>query len=219
MLIAGIDDAGRGSILGPLVIAGIVLDEENLPKLTALRVRDSKLLSPRRREQLAPEIKKIALKCHIVKFLPVEIDDVVNFGRKLRKLNWLEACGMADVILNLRPDTVFVDASDVVAERFKAQILEKVPFNVKVVSEHKADRNYPIVSAASIIAKVERDAAIDELRKAYGDLGSGYVADKKTMNFLENWIRKHGAHPDFVRKSWKPAKELADNKFNQMKMI
>jgi len=88
------------------------------------------------------------------------------------------------------------------------------------VSEHKADRNYPIVSAASIIAKVKRDVTIAELRKEYGDLGSGYVADEKTMNFLEIWIRKYCSYPDFVRKSWKPTKRLMDNiKFNQMKII
>jgi len=220
MLLAGIDDAGRGAVLGPLIIAGILIDEEHLPELTALNVKDSKLLSPNRREQLAPEIKRIALKYHIVEFSPAEIDDVVNFGRKLHKLNWLEACGMANVILNLKPDLAFVDASDVVVERFKEHILERILFNVEIVSEHKADRNYPIVSAASIIAKVRRDAAIAELSKKHGDLGSGYASDKRTMRFLETWIKRYDAYPDFVRRSWKPAKRLMSNiKFNQIKII
>lgn len=220
MLLAGIDDAGRGAVVGPLVIAGVLLDERDLPELTALKVKDSKSLSPRIRRQLAPEIRKIAMKCHIVEFSPAEIDKVVNFGTKLHKLNWLEALGVADVVLNLKPDVAFVDASDVSVERFKEHILERVPFEVEIVSEHKADQNYPIVSAASIIAKVRRDAAVAELVKKYGDLGSGYASDKKTMIFLENWIRRHGSYPDFVRKSWKPAKRLMDNaKFNQMKVI
>lgn len=220
MLLAGVDDAGRGAVLGPLLIAGVLLEEEDLPKLTALHVKDSKLLSPRRREQLAREIEKTALKHHFVEFSPAEIDKVVNFGRKLHKLNRLEAWGMADVILNLKPDVAFVDASDVVAGRFKEHILERVPFDVKIVSEHKADLKYPIVSAASIMAKVKRDTAVAELRKKYGDLGSGYASDEKTMNFLENWIRRHGSYPGFVRKSWKPAKKLReDAKFNQMKII
>jgi len=220
LLSAGIDDAGRGAILGPLVIAGVLIKEEELPKLTALNVKDSKLLSPRRRELLDQEIRRIAVEHHIVKFSPAEIDEIVDHGRKLHKLNWLEACGMAGVILNLKPDIAFVDASDVVPERFKEHILERIPFNVRIVSEHKADRNYPIVSAASIIAKVNRDAAIAQLRLEYGDLGSGYVSDEKTMNFLENWMRRYASLPDFVRKSWKPAKKLMENaEFTQRKII
>jgi len=67
-----------------------------------------------------------------------------------------------------------------------------------------------VVSAASILAKVERDRAIAELRRRYGDFGSGYITDAKTARFLERWIRTHGSYPDFVRKSWKPAKRLKD---------
>jgi len=219
MLVAGIDDAGRGAILGPLVIAGVLLDERELPKLVALGVKDSKILSPRRREQLTQEIPKIALKQHIVSYAPDEIDYVVNCGRKLHRLNWLEARGMADVIVRLNPDVAFVDASDVLPERFKTQILEQVPFNVKVVSEHRADRNYPIVSAASIVAKVCRDDAIALLRREYGDIGSGYPSDERTMDFLETWISEHSSYPIFVRKSWKPAKRLlSSDKFQQMKI-
>jgi len=218
MLLLGIDDAGRGAVLGPLVIAGVLLDGEGLPKLIDLGVKDSKLLSRRRREHLAPEIKKIALKCHTVEFCPEEIDRVVDFGRKFRKLNWLEACGMADVILKLKPDVAYVDASDVVAERFKEQILERIPFEVEIVSEHKADRNYPIVSAASILAKVRRDEAIAQLCQQHGELGSGYVTDEKTMSFLRSWIDAHGSCPDFARKSWRPAKRLMDKSI-QMKII
>ncbi|MEM2110881.1 MAG: ribonuclease HII [Candidatus Bathyarchaeia archaeon] len=210
MLVAGVDDAGRGPVLGPLVIAGVLVEEEALSNLVNLGVKDSKLLSPKRREQLAQEIFKIAKKYHIVKLSPAEIDIAVETGTKLNRLNRLEAKAMAEVIRNLKPDIVYVDASDILAERFKQHIAEKVPFNVQIISEHKADRKYPIVSAASIIAKVERDRAVAELRKTYGDLGSGYITDPKTLRFLEEWIKKHGSYPEFVRKSWKPAKKLKD---------
>jgi len=210
MLIGGIDDAGRGPVIGPLVIAGILVDEETLPKLINLGVKDSKLLSPKRREQLAVKILKIAKKHHVVKSSPAEIDKVVENGKKLNRLNRLEARMMAEVIRNLQPDVVYVDASDVSAERFKQQIAEEIPFEVQIVSEHKADRRYPVVSAASIIAKVERDKEIAELRGKYGDFGSGYITDSKTVRFLEEWINTHGSYPEFVRKSWKPAKRLKD---------
>ena len=208
MQIAGVDDAGRGSIIGPLAIAGVSLDEKDLHSLVDLGVKDSKRLSPRRREELAAEIKKLAIKYHVVMLSPTEIDRVVETGKKLHKLNRLEAQTMAKVITILKPDVAYVDASDVLADRFKQHILENLTFKIQVVSEHKADVNYPIVSAASIIAKVERDRAISELQEKHGNMGCGYATDHNTLQFLEKWIRKFGSYPDFVRKSWKPAKRL-----------
>jgi ribonuclease HII len=119
MFVAGVDDAGRGAVIGPLVIAGVLVKEEDLPKLKELGVKDSKLLSPHRRELLAVEIKRIAQKYHVIRLSPREIDVVVMSGRKLHKLNWLEAQTMAKVIEALKPDKVYVDASDVLEERFK----------------------------------------------------------------------------------------------------
>jgi len=210
VLVCGIDDAGRGAVIGPLVIAGVLVEEENVHKLVEIGVKDSKALTPKRRERLTEEILKIVKDHYIVKLKPSEIDRVVEAGKKLHKLNRLEAQAMAEVVRRLKPDIVYVDASDVSAERFGRHILEEVPFKVKIVSKHRADKIYPVVSAASILAKVERDRAIAELRRRYGDFGSGYITDAKTARFLERWIRTHGSYPDFVRKSWKPAKRLKD---------
>lgn len=220
MLIAGVDDAGRGAVIGPLVIAGVLIDESQIPKLLGFGVRDSKLLTSQRREILAVEIKRIAIKYEIVKLEPKQIDEVVEKGRKLFKLNRLEAKAMAEVIEKLKPDMAYVDASDILQERFKEHILEYLPFEVKIISEHKADRKYPVVSAASIIAKVERDKAIAELKDKYGDIGCGYPSDPKTMNFLKQYLEEYGEYPDFVRKSWKPAKKTkAENSSKQMPLI
>ena len=208
MLIAGVDDAGRGPIIGPLVIAGVLVEESEISKLKALGVKDSKLLSPGRREQLAISIRELAIKCYFESLSPEEIDRVVETGGRLRRLNRLEAHTMAKVIEYLRPDVAYVDASDVLADRFKEHIVEKLAFSVRIVSEHKADFKYPVVSAASIIAKVERDKAIHELSENYGEIGSGYVTDPNTVAFLKKWLATHGSYPWFVRKSWKPAKAL-----------
>lgn len=212
MLVAGVDDAGRGCVIGPLVIAGVLMEEADLPKLVQMGVRDSKLLSPHRREKLAAEIRHTAEKISIAKLSPREIDVVVESGRKLHKLNRLEAQTMARVIEALRPDVAYVDASDVLEERYKQHISECLPFKVEIVSEHKADRNYPIVSAASIIAKVERDSEIAKLTESLGDFGSGYPSDPRTMSFLHDCLDKFGEYPDFVRRSWKPAKKVVDEK-------
>ncbi len=130
-LVAGVDDAGRGSVIGPLVIAGVLMKEEDLPKLVALGVKDSKLLSPHRREALAFEIKKIVQNYSVMKLSPKEIDNVVETGRKLHKLNRLEAQTMAKVIEILKPDVAYVDASDVLEERFKQHIIECLPLKCK----------------------------------------------------------------------------------------
>lgn len=212
MLIAGVDDAGRGSAIGPLVIAGVLMKEEDLPKLTELGVKDSKLLTPHRREVLAPQIRQIVQKHATLKLSPKQIDDVVLNGKKLHKLNWLEAKTMAKIIEILRPDKAYVDASDVLEERFKQQILECLPFEIPIVSEHKADRTYPIVGAASIIAKVERDKEIAEIARIHGDFGSGYPSDSRTIAFLEQCMEKMEEYPDFVRKSWKPVQKAKDDK-------
>lgn len=220
MLVAGVDDAGRGCAIGPLVIAGVLMNENDLSKLAELGVKDSKLLSPHRREVLAPEIKRVAKDYNIVKLSPQQIDDVVLNGRKLRRLNWLEAQTMAKVIEALKPDKAYVDASDVLEERFGRDILDSLSFRIPIVSEHKADRTYPIVSAASIIAKVERDREVTELAKAHGDFGSGYPSDPRTMDFLRRCLKKAEEYPDFVRRSWKPVKRVkSDEESRQSRLM
>jgi ribonuclease HII len=161
---------------------------------------------------LAEKIREIVQKISVQKLRPSEVDTVVNSGRRLHKLNWLEAQTMAKVIEELKPGLVYVDASDVLEERFKQHILECLHFRVDIVSEHKADRNYVAVSAASIIAKVERDGEIALLREAHGNFGSGYPSDQRTINFLEHLMKTSQEYPDFVRKSWKPAKRVRDER-------
>ncbi|MFW6111298.1 MAG: ribonuclease HII [Thermoproteota archaeon] len=208
MLVAGVDDAGRGCVLGPLFIAGVMMEESNISELDRLGVKDSKRLSPSRRKILAVEIKQRATKYEVVKLPPKDIDRVVENGRPLHRLNRLEARGMAQVIELLKPEVAYVDASDVSEERFKRHIVECLNFGLEVVSEHKADSRFRIVSAASIVAKVERDAEIERLREKYGELGCGYPVDPRTINFLNCCLEKYGRYPDIVRKSWKTAKRV-----------
>jgi ribonuclease HII len=219
MLVAGVDEAGRGCVIGPLVLAGFLIKEENLPVLSQLGVKDSKLLSPKKREALSKEITRVAEKQYIVKLSPREIDRVVESKRKLHKLNRLEAQTMAQIINTLKPDEAYVDAADVLEDRFKHHIQENLSVKAKITSRHKADKIYPVVSAASIIAKVERDNEIAALKATYGDFGSGYLTDQKTMCFLKQWLQKHEEYPDCVRKSWKPAKQAKNEKGTVQKTL
>jgi len=219
VLVAGVDEAGRGCVIGPLVIAGFLVKEENLPILAQLGVKDSKLLSPRKREALLVELMRIAERNQIIKLKPKEIDIAVKSGRKLHKLNRLEAQSMARIINALEPNEAYVDAADVLEDRFKHHIQEDLTVKAKIISRHKADKIFPVVSAASIIAKVERDREIAALKATFGDFGSGYLTDKKTMVFLKQWMQNHMEYPDCVRKSWKPAKQAKNQRGSLQKKL
>lgn len=210
-LIAGVDDAGRGPIIGPLVVAGVLSTEDRARELSAMGVKDSKLLTPDVRTRLAVKVRELAVKVSVVEVQPKEIDEVVLHGGKFRKLNFLEAKLMAQVITELSPKKAYVDASDVNEERYAETIREFLPSELKkirVVSEHHADRTYPIVSAASIIAKVRRDEVVEGLCRQYGNFGSGYITDQRTLDFLRGWRRTHAEYPPIVRLSWKTIKEI-----------
>ena len=202
MLICGVDDAGRGSVLGPLVIAGISIEQKNIKKLVKIGVKDSKQLSPQMREKLYEQILLLVEGYHVAKIPPKTIDKSVSKNL----LNQLEANYMAKVIKKLEAGSSYVDSCDVNPKRFGLYI-SNIAKTGKIISSHHADRKYPVVSAASIIAKVSRDREIEKLRKNH-NLGSGYPSDPKTMKFIKEWISQNGNVPVFVRKSWKPVKIL-----------
>jgi ribonuclease HII len=200
--ICGIDDAGRGSMLGPLVIAGISIDKKNIRKLSALGVKDSKKLTAKKREELYPKIISLVDDHFVAKISPKSIDTSVE----KHGLNQLEAKYMAKVVTKLNPDTSFVDSCDVNPKRFGKEI-SILSNNKKIRSYHHADSKFAVVSAASILAKVTRDRAIARLRKDH-DLGSGYPSDTKTIDFVKKYYKKQKIMPIFVRKSWKPTKKI-----------
>lgn len=202
-LVGGVDESGRGCVLGPLIVAGVSTSREGARELKEIGVRDSKKLTARRRGALYPRILEIADHVHWAEISPREIDLVVTTGRRLRKLNYLEAVYFARVIDHLDAERVTVDASDVIPRRFRDDIEGNMAASCKVVALHKADRDFPVVSAASIVAKVERDRAVEALRGANGDFGSGYPSDPVTRSFFADLMRRGEALPSYVRKSWK----------------
>ena len=205
MKICGVDDAGRGSMLGPLVISGISIEKKNLKKLSSLGVKDSKKLSPKNREILYKKIVELVDDYYIAKISPRSIDSSV----KRHGLNELEAKYMAKVVSKLDSDTSYVDSCDVNPLRFGKEI-SRLSNNHKIKSYHHADSRFVIVSAASILAKVTRDRAIEKLRKNY-DLGSGYPSDSKTVKFVTSYYKNNNSLPTFVRKSWKPVQKIIND--------
>ena len=197
MDILGIDEAGRGSVLGPLVIAGVVIPEKMEKVLERMGVKDSKKLAPHRRTILSRKLKKM-FDYEIVVISAREIDEMRAEGINL---NEIEKNAMESILMKMKPEKAIVDAVDVKAERFQENLCKDT--GVNVVAEHKADDKYIEVSAASIIAKAERDDQIAQINKEFiksGGIGSGYPSDPKTKEFLTNYT--YDEMPDFVRRSW-----------------
>ena len=211
----GIDEAGRGPVIGPMVIAGVVLDEDGISKLKDLGVKDSKQLSIARRDQLFDIVKKIAIKYKIVILSPKEIDEALNSPSN--NLNKLELVNMAIISNSLDSDKIILDSPSNNPETFKNTF--KIYLKNKdrmIIAEHKADDKYISVGAASILAKVTRDREIEKLKMKSGfDFGSGYPSDPKTQKFL----KEHYSEYDFFRKSWASWKKVAKNLDNKQSKL
>ncbi|ASJ09782.1 ribonuclease HII [Thermococcus siculi] len=189
-----------------MVIAAVVVDEKNVPKLEELGVKDSKRLTPRRRERLFDEIIRLLDDYAILELWPDEIDSREGTLNEFEVENFVKALNS----LKVKPDVVYIDAADVKEERFGEDIRKGLDFGAEIVAEHKADDKFVPVSAASIIAKVTRDRAIEALKEEYGEIGSGYPSDPRTRAFLENYFREHGDFPPIVRRSWKTLKKIEE---------
>ncbi|MFX1337689.1 MAG: ribonuclease HII [Promethearchaeota archaeon] len=215
-LICGIDEAGKGPVIGPLVICGVCFIESKLAILKEIGVKDSKKLSPNKRNELAKVIKE---NCHSIEIVIVSAKDIDNREKERITLNRLEELKMADIINKLHPNIIYVDAVDVNEERFGNSLKMLLHYKpLKIVSKHRADDIYPIVSAASIVAKVTRDSIINKLKQKYGDLGSGYPSDKRTTDFLRQWIRDNKRVPSFVRTSWDTTKKILNEEVGTKKI-
>ncbi len=210
-IVCGVDEAGRGPVIGPMVIAIACIEEENMHNLYEIGVRDSKELSRTQRQVLYERLKNILTFQDYVIVSPEEIDKYVREN----KLNILELEKIKELIKKViekfqhRKIIVYIDSPDVKAERFE-KMLETYfnSSNVEIHAKHRADSTVPIVSAASIIAKYVRDREIEKLKVRYGDFGSGYPSDPRTIRFLISYISKHGEPPPIARKTWKTCKNI-----------
>jgi len=192
--------------MGPLVVAGIAVEKPEW--LADIGAKDSKKLTPKRREELAGKIRQFC-KIEVVQIPAARIDAF----RQEMTMNELEVRTFAAVIERLRPTEAYLDAADVREAYFWTEVGKLVPFPLKIVSEHKADAKYPIVSGASIIAKTVRDAEMRRIGAELGDtVGSGYPSDPVTMAFVRRYMGRTGSLPPYTRKSWETAGNLLEEK-------
>ncbi|AUV80322.1 ribonuclease HII [Salinigranum rubrum] len=199
----GSDEAGKGPVLGPMVAAAVRVDPDDLPAA----VDDSKRLTPERRAELAAEIRAAT------DAVGVGVVSTARIDAPETDMNGLTVAAHVEAVAAVARDgdPVYADAGDVSESRFARRVAggaDERGVSVDVRAEHGADGTYPIVAAASIVAKVERDRRVEELRAEYGDVGSGYPSDPTTRTFLREYVREHGRLPACARASWKTCDDV-----------
>lgn len=201
MVHVGVDEAGRGPVMGPLVVGAVWVEDDGV--LSEIGVRDSKKLTPRSRERMYDRIVSEADRWTVEVISAEEIDE----QRKAMSLNDIELRMFAKAVSSHPADAVYADCPDVNETRFASELRGMAPVEA-IIAKHKADDMYPSVSAASIVAKVTRDRMIQELHEEIGDFGSGYPSDRHTMDFISDWMQKNGSPPPHTRRSWEPVRQM-----------
>jgi len=198
MKVCGIDENGRGCIIGPLVITAFIIDKEKIDELKNLGVNDSKKLSKSKREKLAEILKNLGeFKQKIISAAEI------NYLMKKKKinLNEIELMKIAELINEIDAEEFYIDAFSS-PQRFLEKLKRFLKKDKKIIAENKMDEKNLVVAAASIIGKVTRDSEIEKIKQTIGiDFGSGYVSDERTRKFIEDVI-KEGKDYDFIRKTW-----------------
>ncbi|CAB3289044.1 Ribonuclease HII [Methanocaldococcus lauensis] len=227
MIIIGVDEAGRGPVIGPMVVCAYAIEKEKEGELKKLGVKDSKALTKNKRSLLKKSLESLGYSEKLI----LEVNKINELMNRIN-LNEIEINAFSKVTKNLiekldikdEEVEIYLDACSTNAKKFEDSFRDKIEdiikernLDVKIIAEHKADAKYPIVSSASIIAKVERDNLIEKYKKTYGDFGSGYPSDRKTIKFLEDYYKKHKKLPDITRIHWKTCQNII-NKYKQTKL-
>ncbi len=218
MLKLGIDDAGRGPVIGPMVLAGCLIDETLESELKKLGVKDSKQLTQKRREFLAEKIRASAETFEVMLVFP---DEILSYNQEGIKLNEVEGIVAAEIINRINKGfkevKIVIDCPSPVTEKWREFVRSRIKNlqGIELACEHKADVNHVAVSAASILAKCAREIEMDKLKAKYGpEIGSGYCTDPLTMKFLEKNAERFKDDGIFRQtwSTWKDAVVLAEQK-------
>ena len=202
-MICGVDEAGKGPVIGPMVVAAVSVNNATI--IENIGFKDSKLLTPQKRKELFKLIQKnYTYAIEIIE--PKTIDEY----RRQNKLNLLNRKAFEKLISKLNPNIAYVDAADVNEDRFGREIKNNLTNekDTDVISMHKADSKIPVVAAASIVAKETREREIMKLKEKIGDFGSGYPSDPRTIKFLKSYFHDNSKWPSGTRESWKTIERI-----------
>lgn len=221
---AGIDDATKCPVIGSIFVSGVVAKPQTIGRWKRLGVKDSKLITSKKRRRLAENIKGEALAFATAPITPSMIDD------KIFNLNEWELIVSMQIVQNLLKDYPFEhirldnwEVSDfefrrkfkilTTSKRFQKKLFKKsieLDFNrisqVRLMPEHKSDENYIVVGAASILSKTASEDEYEIIKSNYGDFGSGSPGDPRTRKFVHKY--KDILPPEVIRTSWKTFKHI-----------
>lgn len=201
--ILGIDEAGRGALLGPLVVAGVAIERGEEGRLWEMGARDSKTLPRAQRKKVLRTLWQGGLRGWAVVVPPLRIDQ--------ENLTRLEYAAMVELLRKTGAEEVVVDppVGPLALARFLRDLSGEAGLpRERVHGFPHADAQHPVVAAASLLAKVVRDGYVVALRREYGDFGWGYPGERKVQEFLRGWLEKHGELPPVCRKRWRSVQTL-----------
>ncbi len=200
--VLGVDEAGRGAVLGPLVVAGVLAEESARQRLRSLGARDSKTVLRHRRKDILRLVAREALCCRAVVFSAQEVDSC--------DLTTLTEAAVAALVGRLQPEQLVLDApvAPAALPRFLGRLTSSLGPTVNISAYPKADSADPLVGAASLLAKVVRDGYMSTLRSQYGDIGWGYPGEERVQRFLSQWLTEHSVLPPICRHRWSSVQEL-----------
>jgi ribonuclease HII len=214
-IVGGIDEAGRGSVLGPLIIGYCSLTKEQEKYFKDLGVKDSKLLSKSKRKEF---FKKIIDNCVQYSIIAIPAEEI-NILMNRYSLNEIEAMKTVEIILKFKkkPKKLILDCPDTNAEKYKERVLnilkkQNIINDIEIISEHKADYNYISVSCASVLAKVTRDQLMNDL---VGQELSGYSSDLKTIEYIKTYILENKKIPPFARDKWSTIENIISSLYQK----
>ena len=194
----GVDEAGKGPVFGSMFAAAVcVEDRGHLPD----GIADSKRLTPTRRDELAKKLYDDDRIQVGVAEIPVDVIDDPATDMNTLAVE-AHAAAIDDALGGAETATGLCDACDTDAGRFARRVADACETELSLEARHGADDESLVVGAASIVAKVERDAHVAALADAHGEVGSGYPSDPRTRAFLEEYVDEHGSLPPFARESW-----------------
>lgn len=205
--VLGVDEAGRGPVIGSMFVGGFVVEDDRVDELEGLGVKDSKKLSDSSRDLMDEELPGIG-----ETFLKEVTASTIDELREVMTLNDIEVQAFAEIIARSDVDRVIVDLPEPNADRFIRKLKQELPpqfEDVEFVAEHGADEKYPVVSAASILAKSARERHVQQLKDKYGfDFKSGYPHDEEVTEFLHKYLDEYGELPEETRRSWSTAQRI-----------
>ncbi|NHJ46824.1 MAG: ribonuclease HII [Asgard group archaeon] len=206
-IVVGADEAGRGLIIGPMVIGACAINDEILQKFTSIGIKDSKKYSSHQKLMTHANLVKKESLAWSVKILHADV--LTNFNKNGMTMDEAEAYTFYRALEEIIKKVPKIDEYQVDNFQAKKKLKSLITDNPKMKNISlkvlpRADLQYPAVSAGSLLARGQSLTELDKIRKQHGNFGSGSTNDKRTINWLKQYYIQNKSWPKkIVRVYWK----------------